>query len=165
MTDYRQHTIPGGRLGTMVTMSAMIKLATRASAMPIVRDQAVALVADIPARDYTAQAMAIRDWVGDHAIFLRDPTGQELLQAPELLLQRIQARGIAYGDCDDVAMLAAALGRAIGLKTAYVVLAFRSPSRPFSHVYAKLNGVDVDPTRPAQGLAGLDITRQMVVPF
>lgn len=165
MTDFRRHTIPGGRLGTMVTMSAMIRLADRASGLPAVRQQAVDIVSGVEPRDYAGQAAAISNWIGEHVVFLRDPTGQELLQAPELLLQRIQSRGVAYGDCDDVAMLAAALGRAVGLKTAYVVLAFQSTTRPFSHVYARLDRLDVDPTRPAQGLTGVDITRRLVVPF
>lgn len=163
--DVRSHRIPGGGVGTATTLSAMIRLAVRASQMPAMREQAAALVRGVAPRDATGQALAISDWVGEHTVFLRDPAGAELLQAPELLLARIQATGMAQGDCDDVAMLAAALGRAIGLPTAYTVLAFHRPNAPWAHVYARVGPVEVDPTRPAQGLDALDVTRAMTVAF
>lgn len=83
--------------------------------------------------------------------FVRDPAGVELVHRPERLLDLWRAKGHIPGDCDDAAVLGAALGKSIGLPARFVVLGFYGPTMPFSHVYAEL--------QTPQGWADLDVTR------
>lgn len=89
--------------------------------------------------------------MGLHWRFVRDPTGIELLHRPERLLDQIAAGGYAIGDCDDAAILGAALGKAVGFSARFVVLGFFGPRGPFSHVYTEL--------WTGTGWRELDITR------
>jgi len=83
----------------------------------------------------------------------------EMLHGPAWQVQQIRARGIVQVDCDDVAMLAAALGKAVGLRARFVVVGFDSRTAPYRHVWAELSPrarvpmwSEMDVTRPAQGL-------------
>ncbi|MGH3589542.1 MAG: transglutaminase domain-containing protein [Pseudonocardiaceae bacterium] len=111
----------------------------------------------------------MREWVEAHTEFLRDPDGAEMLHGPSWQIQTVLTQGRVYVDCDDVAMLAAALGKAIGLRARFVVVAFSSPNAPFRHVWTELSPrptpqwVEVDVTRPAQGLPFNLITRSIAL--
>lgn len=87
--------------------------------------------------------------------FLRDPAGVELVHHPRVLLDRLRKEGYVQGDCDDAAILGAALGKVIGLPARFVVVGFRGPRGPLTHVYAEVSDgsrwVDLDVTAPAQG--------------
>jgi hypothetical protein len=97
---------------------------------------------------------------------LSDPSGVELLHDPVLLLEDIRERGQARGDCDDVAVLGAALGGAMGLSARFVVVGFRGPNEPFEHVWTELyDGTtwrELDVTRPRNAEAPAT-TREYVV--
>lgn len=161
-----RHWIPWGDAGTLAVVSHMRRLARAGSAHPRVRQLAASIVAGVPGKDGTLQAQVIREWIADRTDFLRDPKGTELLHAPALLSQWVLTRGRVAIDCDDVATWAAALGMAVGLRARFVLVGFGPPPRiPLRHVWAELsdphhvNWVDVDVTRPAQGLDGLAISR------
>jgi len=134
----------------------MRRLARQGSAQPLVRQTAASIVRGISGTDGSAQAYAIREWVGDHVSFLRDPRGLEALYTPELQIRTILTTGVSQVDCDDVATLAASLGLAVGLLARYVVVGFHSPKNPYQHVWAELadlrlpQWVEVDVTRPSQ---------------
>lgn len=125
---------------------------------PAVRLTASQITAGIPGQDATEQAYAIREWVEQHTDFLRDPDGAEMLHGPVWQLQQVQQRGSVRVDCDDVAMLAAALGKSIGLRARFVVVGFNGAQGPYSHVWSELSPprtnqwIEMDTTRPAQGL-------------
>ncbi|MEE8177710.1 MAG: hypothetical protein V3T65_06925 [Acidobacteriota bacterium] len=72
-------------------------------------------------------------------------------EVPEML-EDMQRWGAAQVDCDDAAVLSAALGKAVGLKPRFVVLGFEGPTGPYRHVYTELfDGVawtEMDVTRP-----------------
>lgn len=93
----------------------------------------------------------LRSWLAAAWHFVRDPTGVELVFRPERLLDQYTNHGMASGDCDDAAVLSAALGKAIGLRARFVVLGFFGPRMPFSHVYTELLGPD--------GWQEMDVTR------
>lgn len=157
--------IPGGDGGTYATLGKMRSLAKAASVNPLVRKAAVVIGSAAANRDGFAQAIAIRNWLEDRTVFIRDPRGAELLHDPVLTIRAILTNGVVHVDCDDVAMMGAALGQAIGLRARYVVVGFNSPNAPFRHVFAELSDprqerwVDMDVTRPSQGLEGLPISR------
>lgn len=100
----------------------------------------------------SCSACGIRRWLGSRFRFLRDPTGIELLRGPVALLDDVARVGYALGDCDDAAVLGAALGRAAGLPARFVVFGWTGPDGPFTHVFAELGAgprwIDLDVTRP-----------------
>ncbi len=96
-----------------------------------IRDQALAIIsrAMVDERDIRGEITAIHEWVQKTIRYVRDPVALELLTYPEDL-----ARNIKTGDCDDHAMLEAALLGAIGIPTRFVVVGFSVPGS-YSHVY------------------------------
>lgn len=163
-------SVANGDAGTVQTLQKMRDLVRARVAHPRVRRTAVtiAMQQSTPSA-VTAQIYGIRRFLSERVTFLRDPDGVELLHDPVVLLEEIEARYITMVDCDDVAMLAAALGKAIGIPARFRVVAFGDANAPYSHVWADLfsgNGwVELDTTRPAQGISGVMRTsRSMLFP-
>lgn len=160
--------LPSSDLGTHLTMATMRFMATRDAMMPMVRLTASGIVAGLGGKDGFEQAQAIREYVAQHTEFLRDPDMVEMLHSPVWQLRQIQQRGLVQVDCDDVAMLAAALGKSIGLRARFVAVAFDGINAPFRHIWAELSPrmvnawVDVDTTRPAQALDFPRVSRAIV---
>lgn len=117
------------------------------------------------ARDLSSP-QAIRRWLDRRFEFVRDPPGLELLKAPDVMLQEWEHTGTFTGDCDDAAIMAAAVALAAGFRVRWMVLGFRRRG-PFKHVYAEAwdgrRWIDFDVTRPAQFPAGLRVRRQLAV--
>jgi len=101
------------------------------------------------------RALAIREFLGEYVSFVPDPVGHELLRSPGYLLERIRDVGYASGDCDDVAILGASLGMAVGLPARFVLLGF-ARDLPFTHIYTEL--------WTSEGWAELDTTAPDPVP-
>lgn len=102
-------------------------------------------------RDDVAHVHAINEWLMEHFQFLRDPCAVEVLRSPLSYLDDIARTGRAIGDCDDAAMLAAAMGMSVGIPAAFVALAFFSQDAPFSHVITEF--------RTSRGIMKSDVTR------
>lgn len=98
----------------------------------------------IKQKDFVGEARRILRFVRDDIRYVMDTDGVELLHDPATLLQ------VGAGDCDDKAILLAALLGSIGHKTRFIAAAF-SPD-VFSHVWLQdnINGrwVDLEPTEP-----------------
>lgn len=148
--------LPGGDLGTYVTLGAMKVMVQREYVLPVVRLTAVEIVAGLGGRNGIAQIRAIRDWLEDHVEFVRDPDRGEMIHGPAWVISQVLKHDVAYVDCDDVAMTAAALGRAVGLRARFTVVGFSSPRAPYRHIWTDLAPanqnvwVDCDITRTAQ---------------
>ena len=163
--------IPTGDLGTASVVSWMKKLATDGKRAPRVRQQALDSTQGLPGRDGTRQATAIRNWLASTVAFTRDPAGQELLYTPTRMMHILDTRGPPLRiDCDDVAVLAAALGGSVGLLARFQVVGFLSPHAPFRHVWAELRSptggpwLEMDVTRTHQSLPmDAAITRRKIV--
>lgn len=159
------HQIPTGDLGTWATLRTMRALARAAAVDPVVRQTAADVALGVPGSELPAILGA---WVGDRVLFLPDPATAEALHEPGMIVRRLARRGAVALDCDDVAMLSAALGLSVGLAARFVAVGFDSPSSPLRHVWTELahprsrRWVAVDPTRPAQSL-GVRVTRKVVV--
>ena len=140
MTTFSLQTIFGGDLGAMQTLHKMRALANAALRDPVVIEAARRIVEDAGAlgRNEAAKFAAIRDWMTEHVQFLPDPVDVELLSTPRYMLDYIRRWHFVSGDCDDAAILGAALGKAVGLRAKFRALAFGSKARPFSHVYTLL---------------------------
>lgn len=152
----------GGTYATLARMKSLSRGGAGAS-NPLVRAIAASLVRSATP-DGILHARLIRNWLEDHTIFLRDISTAEALYSPAVLAAAIQRDGVVQCDCEDVAMLAAALGLSIGLRARFVVLAFRQGG-PFQHVYTELSDgagqrwIETDITRPSQMFASIHPTR------
>lgn len=95
-------------------------------------------------KDFEGEARRILAFVRDDIRYIRDTDGVELLHDPVTLLQ------IGAGDCDDKAILLAAMLGSIGHPTRFIAIAFEPEL--YSHVWVQddLNGawVDLEPTEP-----------------
>ena len=131
--------IPFGEMGTQTTLDRMAKIVNDSIHLPIVRDHAIRITKGMDGRNRTAQASAIRSWILRNMVFIRDPEQVEMIHTPENMLMQYQEKGAIYGDCDDMAVLAASLGKSIGIKARFVVLGFNGKNSPFSHVYTLLD--------------------------
>lgn len=82
------------------------------------------------------------------------------------MLEEARELGHASGDCDDAAILGAALALEMGLRARFIVLGFQ-PWGPYAHVYAEVSEggpwVDLDVTAPHQFPAGLRIHRRLTI--
>lgn len=158
MTTVEHRTIGYGDRGTADTLATMDELVSRGVDSPAIVGAARELVTRAGAgRDGVKQARAIRQWLSSVWRFVEDPSDRELLRDPAAMLAEYDRLGIVMGDCDEAAVLGAALGRAVGLEDSFTVLAFPSGGNApdtFAHVYASLLtpagvSVDLDVTRPA----------------
>jgi len=118
-------------------------------ALPLVRETAAAIARGTGV-NAELQARRIRAWLTQHVGFLRDPYQTEALHTPEGMLTLLGARGWLEVDCDDVAILGAALGMAVGLRARFVLL---GRDGQYEHVWTELADPNTDDWRE------LDITR------
>ena len=161
--------LPQSDLGILFTLWLMRGRVRAEKVHPLVRRVATDIVRDLDPRDPVGHVHAIRDYVDQHSQFLRDPDGVELLHGPVWQLRQLLTRGRVLVDCDDIAMLTAALGGAIGLKARFVVVGFGGPHAPYRHVWTELRSpvpgapwVDMDLTRAAQDLDTMPVTRRLI---
>lgn len=143
-------TLPPGDKGTRVTLAMMRDLALTGAKDPAVRETAIRVVqGSRTAREHdpASQLGALFAFVRDRITFIGDVAGVETLQSPRYTL-RVRA-----GDCDDRAVLLAALARSINAAPGMrfrAIAANRAAPRQFSHVYvvARVDGRDLalDPT-------------------
>lgn len=165
---YSVTQISRGDEGTRQTLGRMKALVNRSLVLPVVRGTAVGIMRPVVPRDRVGQIEAVRGFLTERVQFLRDPVGIELLHSPDWLLREIQGRYYVTADCDDVAILGAALGKAAGLKARFVAVAFYDPVAPYSHVWTELfdggQWRDLDVTRKSQDLASKGISRRLVYP-
>lgn len=142
---------PPGDQGTRMTLDQMRKLALEGAQQFGVRHTALRILesAGAAGHDPRAELQALYQFVRDRITFRADIAGVETLQSPRYTLT---ARA---GDCDDKAVLLAALARAVGIpaELAFRVVALnRATPGAFSHVYvvARVQGqaIALDPTYP-----------------
>ncbi len=147
----RLYAIAGGDLGARQTLSRMRDAANSGLRDPVVIETARRIASEAPPRDTLGIVRAIYDYVSSHLHFVRDPRGVEALATPRYLLDRIATTHLVEGDCDDAAILTAALGKAVGLRAKFRALGFLHPQAPYAHVFTLLQA--------AGRWVRLDITR------
>jgi hypothetical protein len=104
--------------------------------------------------DRIAECRALFRWLFRHVRYTRDPGFLEFLQDPRALLYAIDTRWLAFGDCDDHAMLMASLCWVLRIPTVFVLVARRESD--YSHVYAaaQLDEYETSDAQQARWLAG-----------
>lgn len=161
---HRQVALPNGALGTWSTLHYMRRLA--GSGASLTHQVSQRILQSTPLRDGWGEAVALRGFLARRFRFLADPEGVEYLQAPDVLLTQLEQTGEMTGDCDDAAIIGAALARALGLRARFRAVAFPKPMSPYRHVIADVltprGWLDLDVTKPAQ-LIPPTFTRTMIM--
>lgn len=147
----------GGDMGTAQTVAKMRQLVNRSLVDPVVIQTARGIVAGCFPRDTDCHGQAIKGFMSEHFQFVNDPRGVELLVPPRPMLDTIAKRYLVTGDCDEAAILGAALGKAVGLRARFVLLGFSGRGGAFAHIYTIL--------RARSGWVSLDVTRPLRGPF
>lgn len=138
-------------MGARQTLQEMAALAREGIRDQRIRNAAVAITTrgflngtGLQQKDFEGEARRIHAFVRDQIRYVRDTDGVELLHDPATVLQ------VGAGDCDDKAILTAALLGSIGHPTRFVAIAFE-PGR-FEHVWLQdnVNGrwIDLETTEP-----------------
>lgn len=156
MTTVSTGWIPPTRGGVAATVRTLARLARNAG--PLTRWYAAALP---PApRGAALQvggqldghfAPELRRWLAALWVEAPDPAGVELVMSPDYQLHRLHREGYLEGDCDDVAVLGAALALARGRAARFITLSFTRNRVP-EHIYA-------DVFEPGVGWLDLDILK------
>lgn len=122
-------SIPAGAQGVQATMRNMRANVLASASNPLIGQLARTIVASVTANDESGEAAAIQKWVQRNIRYTRDPSTNELVQAPEVTLR------VKQGDCDDQAQLTAALLMSVGHACRLVAVGFQPGA--YSHVYTE----------------------------
>ncbi len=138
------------------TLALMKEAIIQASKSPIVRDWATHIIQDVTAKDELGEAGAIYYFVQQHAHYVKDPTGTEMLQSPAVAFAAWQSGQVPFLDCDDYVILSLSLMRAIGIPVRMRAASYTA-DKVLGHVYglAYINNqwmpMDLIPPAPAPG--------------
>lgn len=120
-------TVPNPSLGNII--DSMIKFAVAGGRSPDIILHAQNICKNVTSGDYASEVLAVNYWVCQNIRYIPDPTNVELVKDPKRLMET------GSGDCDDIAVLCAALLLAIGKTPAFMLVAFNGSPMP-SHVFA-----------------------------
>lgn len=109
------------------TLQAMRKLALEGRKDLEVIGLVHKICAGVAEGDYTGEVLAIYYWVCQNIRYIRDPDGVEMVKTPRKVLD------MRSGDCDDIALLLAAMCMAAGNPVDFVVAGFAPGT--LSHVF------------------------------
>lgn len=123
------YSIPEGPSGTLATLNTMRQLAIQGKTYLPLRQLTLSLVQSIPSKNFLSEAQAIHRFVRDRIRYVMDVHNVETLHTVDAILANGQ------GDCDDKAILAAAMLESIGHPARFVAMG-RAPGE-FSHVYVE----------------------------
>lgn len=146
--------LPPGEAQTTVTLRVMAQHARDAARFDSVRRLAATL-RDGTADDPVAFSMRLYNWMLQHVMFRPDPPGHEYVRAPTKMIDEVARNYETFGDCDDLATLAASILLAAGMEPAFVVVGPEGDG-PYSHVYYAVmehgRWVPYDPQEARQGI-------------
>lgn len=127
-----------------MTLALMARLARIGRSSPTVRAVAERIVSAAPDKAFRREAELIHNFVRDKIRYTQDPDGVEYIRAPDATLEA------GNGDCDDKAILTAALLAAVGHPSRFIAIS-QEPDN-FSHVYVQTlvgqNWIGSDATEP-----------------
>lgn len=113
------------------TVGWMKKFAREGSESEEVHEVVRQICQDLVEGDYASECAAIYYWMRQNIRYMRDPPGVEYVQTPKRLLKT------RAGDCDDMAVLIAAMLLVCGNPCRFVLAGF-APGGPPSHVFVEV---------------------------
>lgn len=128
-TKYTITHIPNGESGTRATLKAMGEIVNQYKKVRAVRELALRIIQDVPAKRWRLEVQAIFDFVKSNIRYTKDVRGVETLHSPIQLLR------LKQGDCDDMSILAASLLESIGHPTRFCAVGINGSN--FCHVFAQ----------------------------
>lgn len=121
--------IPSGKAGVLATLKAMSRMVRDGKKSYAVIQAATARTRHCDNKDLACRIHALHAYVRDSIRYQLDPVDVELLQTPDKTIER------GAGDCDDQAILLAALLESLGIPSRFVAIGF-APG-VFEHVYTE----------------------------
>ena len=154
------YRIEEGAPGVRQTLYVMRDVVRETARDPDFIEYARKLLSGIPPKDWQREILALFHFVRNNIRYTLDPDGTEVLATPWSLLQ------MGSGDCDEMAMLLAALLKASGKPVRFVAVGFDAGD--LSHVYVEVKNGDkwipLDVTEPyAPGWEPEDIKERFTV--
>jgi hypothetical protein len=134
----RPYTL-SGFTGAPDTLREMVKAAQgdRGERSLLVRAVVEDIIAGLAPKDYFAEILAVRYWVTAHIRYANDPSHVELVKDPETILTEQMRRGVAIGDCDDIACLIGTMHLCLGRDAQFVAVGF-AEAGGLSHVFERV---------------------------
>ena len=127
--------------GTAQTLLIMSRIVNESLLDPYVNEYTKKVVQYANPRNNLEMAQMINDFLNEHFMFFRDPSGVELLRTPRYMLEKIDKQFYYQADCDDFSILAASLAKSAGMPATFVVLGFPQSQGEYAHVFtiSKIN--------------------------
>lgn len=115
----------------------MTEVARIRSGHPIIRQCAINILDSfqVESHQHRDEAICIGNWVKNNIAYVKDPDFIEYLQDPIKIIQDINTRGQARGDCDDMACFCAALLLSIGHQPYFRAVRYSSKWGHYNHIY------------------------------
>lgn len=123
-----------GAWGAKQTLSEMRRLVVEAIHSQLPRNFALHLIGHGAACNPDTFVSIFKSWVLMHVTIIDE--FEELLISPIRMIHDAVVNGQAYGDCDDIAMLAAAVLSSIGAST-QLQARFKQDDGSFAHVFCQ----------------------------
>lgn len=139
MLSLQPPTTIAGFSGAPDTLQAMVQAAhgDRGERSMLVRSMTEEITKGLIPKDYLGEIVAIRNWVAENVRYMNDSLHVEIVKDPQRLIEEWQARGVAIGDCDDIAVLIATMALQLGRVCEFVVVGFGGPGH-YSHVFVRV---------------------------
>lgn len=125
--------LPPGDAGTLETLNQMGHL-VREGIEREPRLHALAQRLAAGGRSTAERLTAVYDWLAASYRFKDDTRGYEHIRGVSDQLDQLQRDGVIAADCDDLAIMGAAILRAMGLASGFGVIA-ASVTGPYKHVF------------------------------
>lgn len=131
------YKLSNGEAGNRQTINIMSLVARKRSSHPLIRQMALQVLHDkaIESQNHISEAIALGEFVQAKIVYRRDIDNIEQLQDPLKIAQDINARGVAVGDCDDMATFLAALLLSIGAQPKFRAVRYDSNTGHYNHIY------------------------------
>jgi hypothetical protein len=136
LPEVKSYKLPNGELGNIATVQFLVKLARKRAKHPVVRQLAINIIkhAGTKSMNYKDEAIAIGNFVKEKVHYIKDIANVETVHDPLTLIDKIQ-RGTVAVDCDDHAVLIAALLLSIGHRPYFRIVRYQKGSPSYNHIY------------------------------
>jgi hypothetical protein len=145
--SYLRYPIDDGMKGIWQEVDRMIEYVRQYSADPEIVDFARTLVLGCDARNVRCEIEKIHEFVLKHVRFVQDPTHREVISTPVKMLDDVEDKGRATGDCDELSTFEATLLAALGIMPRF---RFGGEGREIYHVWVQAKygnrWVDLEPS-------------------
>jgi hypothetical protein len=138
LPDQEIRKVGNGINGNLDTIEVMKKMAREYSRHDLVKRLSTNILHynNIPSHHYLDEARAIGEFVKKHVRYVKDPVGTESLQAPDMMIRMMKDAGYTMGDCDDMALLTAAMLMSVGIRPRFRAVRYRGDENGnFNHIY------------------------------